>query len=593
MAETPAFSIEDYAAEWGFVLDGPPKPNVGTSLFPHPEPLGRDIEPEADDHQTSGHRHPGNNMKRITEDETWDHDSLEGNFLYDPELDHNKTGRPTEARYVTSIASLISTYRKMEAEGVGHTLWPMTDADRMQPDRTWRLLRRNHANEFDSWEQNHIERVPEFERLPSQSKGPTTYDLGALSGVPVEVLERILDNCTIQSLLQLRRVNRMAEVTVHSLPVWKTLSFRLPHLLKTLLSPTIPVAQYITAGQLLRKLVQIPCDQCGLPGDRMNLLSLERFCRFCEGDHRFQIFRASNAMRAWGLPVSEQMAVAELPYVENEILKHDDNLQSQMALILGLPDPDPRWKQIQEWGFRRVVAGSQVHDVALRYYGKDAIGKIKAIWREESGGDGPGQSWADHSWASYRLRQSLLPPIWMTRWPHDIQREVINKLRPRVPWLVGNIRTVIPGVPRLDWGFRCFACENLIREFLDIRTRQSNKLDESLLADPYFAPLRATDPWHFRLYTDETFEAHVKSMGGHNAINTAGFHKCHKFFVEEDEEGRGDWVQRLTPDHAEDPDLVKKKREILSAKFFDPHTWHLDNSTWKRFRPAIRSARTR
>ncbi|KAM7189575.1 hypothetical protein V8F33_009943 [Rhypophila sp. PSN 637] len=559
MAKTPVFSIEDYVAEWGFVLNSPPKLNVGTSLFPDSnlESVGRDLESEVDDHQTCGHSHPGDNKERMPEEETWDHVSFEGSFLYDPELDHNKTGFPTEARYVTSIASLISSYRKMEGEGAGHTLWSMTDADRMQPDRTSRLRR----NGFEYWEPNHIERVSKFERLPSQSKGPITCDLGLLSGVPPEVLERILDNCTIQSLLQLRGVNRLAEVTVHSLPVWKTLSFRLPHLLKTLLSLTLPVAQYITAGELLRTLIQVPCNQCGLPGDRMNLLSLERFCRFCEGDHRFQIFRASNAMRAWGLPVLEQMAITELSY---------------------------------QWGFRRVVAGGQVHEVALRYYGKDAIGKIKAIWREESGGNHPGQNWADHRWAPYRLRQTLLPPLWMTRWPHDIQAEVINKLRPRVPWLVGNIRTAILGVPRLDWGFRCFACEKLIRELLDIWIRNSNKRQESLLADPYFAPLLANDPWHYRLYTDETFEAHVKSMSGLNAINTAGFHKCHKFFVEEDMEGT-EWVQRMTgtPEDAEDADLMKKRREMVSAQFFNPHTWHLDNSTWKGFRPALGGLRSR
>ncbi|KAM7214475.1 hypothetical protein V8F06_010109 [Rhypophila decipiens] len=586
MAETPVFSIGDYAAEWGFVLNGPPKPNVGTSHFhdSNLESLGRDLESEVDNHQTSGHRHPGDNKERIKEDETWNDDSLEGNFLYDPELDHDKTGLPTKARYVTSIASLISSYRKMEAEGVGHTLWSMADGGRGQFD----LTRRLGGKESGYWEPNHIERVPEFERLPSQSKGLIICDLGALSGVSTEVLGLIWDNCTIQSLLQLRGVNRLAEVTVHSLPVWKTLSFRLPRFLKTLLSPTIPVAQYITAGELLRKLVQVPCDQCGLPGDRMNLLSLERFCRFCEGDHRFQIFRASNAMRVWGLPESEQMAVAELPYVENEILKNDDSQQSMDEVFASLPDADPRWTEIDKWGFPRLVAGSHIHEVALRYYGKDAIGKIKAIWREESAI----LPVTNRRWAPYQLRESLLPPLWMTMWPHDIQAEVINKLRPRVPWLVGNIRTVIPGVPRLDWGFRCFACEKLIRELLRIRTRRRNTRHESILADPYFAPLLASDPWHFRLYTDETFEAHVKSVGGLNAINTAGFHKCHKFFEEEDMEGT-DWVQRLSPEETEDPDLMKKRRAIVSANFFDPNTWHLDDSTGKEFRPALGGLRSR
>ena len=157
-------------------------------------------------------------------------------------------------------------------------------------------------------------------------KNNPTTTLGSLDKLPLEIIQEILGHVDMATLLALRFTSRGGAQVVQSLPIWKTIDNHLPFLLPLLLQKTASTAQHMTANMLHNKLHQQYCDsnRCGHAGNRINLLSCERFCRSCAMDHRFQIFRLSDAMKLWNLPPSARPAVEKLPTIANKLLQTCD-----------------------------------------------------------------------------------------------------------------------------------------------------------------------------------------------------------------------------------------------------------------------------
>ncbi|KAM7203397.1 hypothetical protein V8F20_003991 [Naviculisporaceae sp. PSN 640] len=395
----------------------------------------------------------------------------DGLFFPDSALDGKEIPPPAEPQYVTDIPRLTNTFRMIER---GRGSWPDMDSSNFP------ILLLEGGLQLGA-------------TLPLADLGSDTVSfnhnvkdasLGGLEKLPLEVLHMVLGYCTFESLLCLRRVNRRAATNVHSLPLWRTLLQYNPALLLRMIKKKTSTSQFITANQLNGALNQVECDGCGQPGERINLLSCERFCRYCAHEYRFQIFRASEAMEALSLPDSLLHHVKKLPHVVAE----------------------------------------HVYDVESKHFKGDPE-TISFAWKNLP-------AFVNHSDPHRMIRNHpMARQSRYTRVRSDYCHDVVEDLRPRTPWLIRDRATT---VRRLDWGFRCFACENPVRRWLSQKKRRPIGGEDFILEHPRYMPLQPHQPWHYRLHTEESFRAHLFEMGD---INTAGWHKRHGFYEEEREYG--------------------------------------------------------
>jgi len=98
-------------------------------------------------------------------------------------------------------------------------------------------------------------------------------------------------------------------------------------------------------------------------------------------------------------------------------------------------------------------------------------------------------------------RDMGLPPHSMTNWHPSVRDQVMDPLRPRVPFLLPSRASGFD----IHWGFRCFACEN--RFHAASLFRIPGGWDVDISAD--------------RLFTERSFLAH---MVVHGLVNTRGLH---------------------------------------------------------------------
>lgn len=128
----------------------------------------------------------------------------------------------------------------------------------------------------------------------------SSFSLGSLDTLPVEVLCGILLDLDLQSLTVLRSVNRRARFTVDTLPQYNDIVTHAPSSIRAALS--INVSPWISCRQLHKELCSQKCAACGFFGAFLYLLSCSRICYIClKEDSRFLPMTPANARVAFGI----------------------------------------------------------------------------------------------------------------------------------------------------------------------------------------------------------------------------------------------------------------------------------------------------
>ncbi|KEQ90390.1 hypothetical protein AUEXF2481DRAFT_93005 [Aureobasidium subglaciale EXF-2481] len=116
-------------------------------------------------------------------------------------------------------------------------------------------------------------------RKRKRAFGKPLSDLGLLASMPPELIQATLTQLDLQSLANLRMVNRQASSTVDSVPMLRAIVKHAPHALRGALK--IETAQYINCETLHRTLHTTECKTCGDFGTYIYLLTCERVCFSC------------------------------------------------------------------------------------------------------------------------------------------------------------------------------------------------------------------------------------------------------------------------------------------------------------------------
>lgn len=132
------------------------------------------------------------------------------------------------------------------------------------------------------------------------------YGLGALDGLPLEIIHLALIRLDMQSLTDFRRVNKRACQVVDSIAQYKRILVHAPAAIRGSLN--IETARFFSCLDLYEKLSTAECDGCGDFGGYLYLATCRRVCFLCfteEADY-LPILQ-KDAIRRFGLR-SEHLA---------------------------------------------------------------------------------------------------------------------------------------------------------------------------------------------------------------------------------------------------------------------------------------------
>jgi hypothetical protein len=144
---------------------------------------------------------------------------------------------------------------------------------------------------------------------PHQSGRHTA--MGALSQLPLELLDLVLSDLDIQSLYHFRAVDRLSSMTVDPLGQHKIIVRQAPNTLRAALSTGI--ARYISLQKLYDTLCSDACVQCGDFAAFTYLLSCSRVCYICLREK--DAFLPLTLSRAGGKYGLNAASASTLPYI--------------------------------------------------------------------------------------------------------------------------------------------------------------------------------------------------------------------------------------------------------------------------------------
>ena len=128
----------------------------------------------------------------------------------------------------------------------------------------------------------------------------SSFSLGSLDTLPIELLCAILLDLDLQSLTRLRSVNCRARFTVDTLPQYNNIITHAPSSIRAALS--INMSPWISCRQLHKELCSQECAGCGSFGAFLYLLSCQRICYICLLEEtRFLPLTPANARIEFGL----------------------------------------------------------------------------------------------------------------------------------------------------------------------------------------------------------------------------------------------------------------------------------------------------
>ncbi|KAL8706427.1 MAG: hypothetical protein Q9225_007952 [Loekoesia sp. 1 TL-2023] len=119
---------------------------------------------------------------------------------------------------------------------------------------------------------------PKWRSLLNRLCNPTAV-LGSLDVLPPELLQDVLYTSDLQSLTNLRAVNKRARSLIDTLPRYQAIIEYVPDALRLMLS--MGTASYFTVSNLHAALLTQECFVCGNFGGFLSALNCRRCCYYC------------------------------------------------------------------------------------------------------------------------------------------------------------------------------------------------------------------------------------------------------------------------------------------------------------------------
>ena len=150
--------------------------------------------------------------------------------------------------------------------------------------------------------------------FPSQPKRdhfrlPPRTNAGTLDTLPVEVLEDVLSQLDLRTLMDFRRVNKRATDLIDFLTPYKAITTHASNAIRGAFR--IGTAKWITCRTLYEKLCTRGCEQCGDYGGYLYLLTCKRVCFICLSEDKLYLpLQRRHASRRFGL---DRQTIETLP----------------------------------------------------------------------------------------------------------------------------------------------------------------------------------------------------------------------------------------------------------------------------------------
>jgi hypothetical protein len=142
--------------------------------------------------------------------------------------------------------------------------------------------------------------TPKLLPIDSPDRKPPEFDLGALDRLPIELLQGLLPQLDLCSLMQFRRVNRRAIEIVESIFQYRAIATHASNVLQGALRTG--AGKWISCETVYEKLCAAECEQCGDFGGYLYILTCKRVCFLClSEDETFLPLLGIPAIRKFGI----------------------------------------------------------------------------------------------------------------------------------------------------------------------------------------------------------------------------------------------------------------------------------------------------
>jgi hypothetical protein len=255
------------------------------------------------------------------------------------------------------------------------------------------------------------------------------FDLGALDQLPTELLQGLLPQLDLCSLMQFRRVNRRAIEVVESILQYKAIATHASNVLQGALRTG--AGNWISCETVYEKLCTAECEQCGDFGGYLYILTCERVCFLClSEDDTYLPLPRGRAIRKFGINCRILETLPCLTSLPGEYSTKKFERLMQVTLV------------DRESAHR---AGVVLHgsSEAMERHVSNALGQEFQKLDKKTSAEGYRPSF-------HRFRQHMTEGIYDGRSENPVRYMAIV----RIPW-VKKISQ------ELEWGFHCIGCQNL------------------------------------------------------------------------------------------------------------------------------------
>jgi hypothetical protein len=273
--------------------------------------------------------------------------------------------------------------------------------------------------------------TPKFLPSDGPDRKPPEFDLGALERLPTELLQGLLPELDLCSLMQFRCVNRRAIEIVESIPQYKAIATYVSNVLQG--AVRIGTAKWISCETVYEKLCSAECEQCGDFGGYLYILTCKRVCFLClSEDDTYLPLLVSHAVRKFGI---NRQIIRTLPCLESirgEYLLEKERHRFHITLV------------DRESAYRAGVVLHGSPDAMEQYASNELAQELQEFDQKVSEAAAKGYRSSIYHWRRPRTelsdRRSGNPRRFMA---------IV-----RIPW-VKRISQ------ELEWGFHCLGCQNL------------------------------------------------------------------------------------------------------------------------------------
>jgi hypothetical protein len=273
--------------------------------------------------------------------------------------------------------------------------------------------------------------IPKLLPINSPDRKPPEFDLGALDRLPIELLQGLLPQLDLCSLMQFRRVNRRAIEIVESILQYKTIATHASNVLQGALRTG--AGKWISCESVYEKLCVAECEQCGDFGSYLYILTCQRVCFLClSEDEKYLPMTGSDAIRKYGIT---RRSIRTLPCLRSIRGEYSIKRERQLLRTTFVD---------RESAYRAGVVLHGSPDAMERYASEALAQELREFDQKASKALAEGSRSFSHSW----MRPGTERP---DRRSGNTRRFLAIV---RIPW-VKRISQ------ELEWGFHCIGCQNL------------------------------------------------------------------------------------------------------------------------------------